>query len=95
MGDEVTVVLDDTEWLDEFISEEEVINMLNMPCHVISGSGWDWFLDADTHQMVKTRRGSEVTPVACDMDEHNRVLVRASARYLLIPAVEVEVVGWN
>ncbi|MAG27725.1 hypothetical protein CMI47_19510 [Candidatus Pacearchaeota archaeon] len=91
-------------WLDEYSyddNDDGVYYMyaesddVCMPCHVLSGSGWGWFLDVDTNQMVKMMRGSEITPVICEMDEHNRVLVRAFSRYILVPAIEVEVVGWN
>ena len=80
---------------EELLEDAEVIEALNSPTHMISGSGWGWYLDPDVNQMVKTRRGTEVVPVPKTMDEHDRILVRSAYRYLLIPVVEVEVVGWN
>jgi hypothetical protein len=65
------------------------------PYHVVSGSGWAWFLDPDVGEMVRIPRGIEVVPMPGEVDEYNRILVRSATRFLMIPAVEVMELGWN
>ena len=69
----------------------------SLPQYVISGSGWGWFLDPESHQMVRVARGSEIVPLPATEEEmeNNKILVRASYRFLLIDSGEVQEVGWN
>jgi len=69
----------------------------SLPQYIISGSGWGWFFDPESHQMVRVARGSEIVPLPSADDEliNSKVLVRASYRFLLIDSDEVQEVGWN
>jgi len=73
----------------------ESVGILNNSCHVISGSGWGWYLDPDVNEMVRIARGTEIIPVSNESDEKDRILVRAPFRFILIEEKEVEEVGWN
>jgi|TARA_R110001583_G_scaffold146105_1_gene298146 hypothetical protein len=79
----------------EAIEEEEISSDDCYPQHVISGSGWGWFLDPQQMQMVRAQRGIEIIPVSTAIDYEDRVLVAQSSRILLIPISEVLEVGWN
>ena len=81
--------------IQEAIEEEEITSEDCFPQHVISGSGWGWFLDPQQMEMVRALRGTEIIPVATDSDYEDRVLVALSSRILLIPASEILEVGWN
>ena len=72
----------------EAIDEEDITSEDCYPQHVISGSGWGWFLDPEQMQMVRARRGVEIIPVPTDVDYEDRILVALSSRILLIPASE-------
>ena len=65
------------------------------PQHIISGSGWGWFLDPQSMQMIRTQRGAEIIPIADDPDTYNRMLVQTPSRILLIPESEIIEIGWN
>lgn len=81
--------------IQEAIEEEEITSEDCFPQHVISGSGWGWFLDPQQMEMVRALRGTEIVPVASDADYEDRVLVALSSRILLVPASEILEVGWN
>ncbi|MDP7477420.1 MAG: hypothetical protein QF442_03150 [Candidatus Peribacteraceae bacterium] len=84
-----------TELLEEILGNPEKNPQMELPQYVISGSGWDWFFDPESCQMVRTARGTEVVPMPGDPDASNRILVRAPFRFLMIPDAELEEVGWN
>ena len=63
--------------------------------YVISGSGWGWYLDPDTHEFVRVSRGTQIIPMMDQQDDRERVLVKSLYRFLLIPIAEVQEVGWN
>ena len=75
--------------------ERQLFEGSSSPYHVVSGSGWGWFLDPEAREMVRIPRGIEVVPMPGGSDEHDRILVRSPTRFLLIPAVEVIELGWN
>jgi hypothetical protein len=82
---------------DEIVSEvlNGLLDIEAEPCYVISGSGVDWFLDPFSREMVRLSRGVEVVPVSDEIDSDERILVRSQNRFLLVPAVELEEIGWN
>ena len=65
------------------------------PQYIISGSGWGWYLDPEGHQMVRIAKGQEIIPMPGLPDSQDRLLVRASFRFLMIPEEEVQEIGWN
>ena len=87
---------DFSRFLDEVVSDfMPTEEHCDIPLYVISGSGDAWFLDPEAHQMVKISRGTEVVPISDDADIHDRMLVRAPYRFLLIPETEIQEIGWN
>ena len=80
-------------WL--MTTQDKIFEGSGSPYHVVSGSGWGWFLDPEVGEMVRISRGIEVVPMPGEVDEYNRILVRAATRFLMIPAVEVMELGWN
>tara|TARA_Y100000593_G_scaffold75570_1_gene139443 strand:- start:613 stop:900 length:288 start_codon:yes stop_codon:yes gene_type:complete len=85
--------------IDEIEMEEALADLLsgasNIPNYVISGSGWGWFLDPESHQFIRCSRGTEIVPVDENPDDSDRILVRSPYRFLLIPKDEVQEIGWN
>ena len=79
----------------DFLDILESAGILSNSCHVISGSGWGWYLDPDVNEMVRLARGTEIIPISSEADEKDRILVRAPFRFILIEEKEVEEVGWN
>jgi hypothetical protein len=45
--------------------------------------------------MVRIARGQEIIPLPGDVDDQDRLLVRAPFRFLMIPEEEVQEIGWN
>ena len=87
-----------TEMSDKEI-EEALADMISssdsLPSHVISGSGWGWFLDPEAYQFIRCVRGTEIVLIDEIPDHDDRLLVRAPFRFLLIPENEVQEIGWN
>jgi hypothetical protein len=80
--------------IEELISGSQFLGD-SEPQYIISGSGWGWFLDPEIHQMVRIARGQEIIPLPGDVDDQDRLLVRAPFRFLMIPEEEVQEIGWN
>ena len=73
----------------------EAMYPLCEPVHVISGSGWGWFLDPETSTMSRVMRGTEIIPISEESDESDRILVESPFGRLMIPEDEVSEIGWN
>jgi len=82
---------------DQILSDMfgDVLGESSEPCYILSGSGVGWFLDPVSKEMVRIMRGVELVPVSPDLDEYNRILVKTSTRFLLVPTSELEELGWN
>jgi hypothetical protein len=80
--------------LEELMSGSHLLGD-SEPQYIISGSGWGWYLDPEIHQMVRVAKGQEIIPMPGNSDDHDRLLVRASFRFLMIPEEEVQEIGWN
>jgi len=92
------MVTQDSDQLSDQVLEEIVSEMLMddaEPGYILSGSGSGWFLDPMAKEMVRLERGIELVPVTADPDERDRILVRTHTRFLLIPASELQEIGWN
>jgi len=89
----------DSPTIEEIDIEEAMSELLagasSIPSYVISGSGWGWFLDPESHQFIRCTRGTEVVPIDENPDSYDRILVRSPYRFLLIPKDEVQEIGWN
>ena len=84
--------------IKDALEESELETIIQSDCfpqHVISGSGWGWFLDPESMQMIRTKRGVEVVPVSEEADSNDRMLVQTMTRLLLIPESEILEIGWN
>ncbi len=86
--------------LSEELDMEDVMSELlegasSIPNYVISGSGWGWFLDPESHQFIRCSRGTEIVPIDENPDAADRILVKSPYRFLLIPKNEVQEIGWN
>ena len=86
--DTLDTILKDTDFSD-FSSCESA------PNYILSGSGFDWFVDPDTYTMVRIQRGTEVVPIDFLHDEGDRVLVRILHRFILVNKDEVQEIGFN
>tara|TARA_Y100001970_G_C13841722_1_gene654797 strand:- start:294 stop:569 length:276 start_codon:yes stop_codon:yes gene_type:complete len=73
-----------------------------MPCYILSGSGYDWFFSPDAGQMVRIARGVEIIPLdevdespeECD-NSSEKMLVSSPSYTFLIPKNELVEVGYN
>ena len=82
----------------EEMSQEDMIDSLMSTCepvHVISGSGWGWFLDPESSTMSRIMRGTEIIPIDSNVDASDRILVESPFGLLMIPEDEVSEIGWN
>ena len=74
---------------------EELMLGLDTPSYILSGEGWEWYLDPTIGTMVKIRLGVEVIPLEETPDEHGRILVQTAYQIILVPAIDVIQIGWN
>ena len=63
--------------------------------YILSGSGFDWFVDPDTHTMVRIQRGTEIIPVDNIPDDNDKIIVRILHRFILVNKDEVQEIGFN
>tara|TARA_B100000214_G_scaffold363550_1_gene329166 strand:- start:33 stop:299 length:267 start_codon:yes stop_codon:yes gene_type:complete len=84
-----------TEILESILNELDPSTFDSSPQYIISGSGWGFYLDPETQQMVMTPRGTEIVPVDDITEEDEKVLCKSPYRFLLIPVSEVQEIGWN
>ena len=73
----------------------EVLSPICEPVHVISGSGWAWFLDPETLTMSRVMRGTEVILISTQSDNRDRIIVESPFGLLMVPEKEVSEIGWN
>jgi|TARA_R110001583_G_scaffold104611_2_gene252003 hypothetical protein len=74
---------------------DEILLSLDTPSYILTGEGWGWYLDPTKGTMVKVRKGIEVIPLEDIPDDHGRILVQTAYQIILVPSVEVDIVGWN
>ena len=81
--------------LEQILSESDDMIPTVSPQYVISGSGWGFYLDPELQQMVMTQRGTEIIPVDDEVIGNDKLLCKSPYRFLLIPLLEVQEIGWN
>ena len=68
--------------------------LVTRPVHAVGGDSYTgWYRDANSSQIVYLAKGSNVTPIK--KSEEGKVICRVTHRFLLIPEIELEEIGWN
>ena len=65
------------------------------PDTIISGSGPEWYFNPLDKTMVRTVRGTRITPFSDVEDELGRKLVYYDGYVILIPSDEIIELGYN
>jgi len=81
--------------LEQILSESDDFLPIASPQYVISGSGWGYYLDPELQQMVMTQRGTEIILIDEATVGSDKILCKSPYRFLLIPLLEVQEIGWN
>ena len=68
--------------------------LVTRPVHTVGGENYTgWYRDANSSQIVYLAKGSNVTPIK--KSPEGKVICRVTHRFLLIPEIELQEIGWN
>ena len=65
------------------------------PYERIKGTGWGFFVNPETKEMIKVTLGKQVTRVTEKPDRIGRHLVFIDGQYILVPQDLLEDIGYN
>tara|TARA_Y100001963_G_C6533960_1_gene332399 strand:+ start:226 stop:480 length:255 start_codon:yes stop_codon:yes gene_type:complete len=81
------------EILKDMLSDPELGADIEVPYHIISGSGIGYFMDPELKSLVHVSRGTEIVPI--EEVNSSYTLVRGQFNYLIVPNDEIIELGYN